>query len=68
MKAKIAKYHHNCKNNFSGYKLKKKIEEVWRNRNSSTESYHQPKVIIDLSFPKPLFLIFVIIDWSPTCR
>ena len=28
MKAKIAKYYHNCKNNFSDYKLKKKIEST----------------------------------------
>ena len=32
MKANIAKYHHNCKNNFSDYKLKKKIESTQKKK------------------------------------
>ena len=41
MKAKIAKYHHNCKNNFSDYKLKKKIESTQKKRAKLSTDYSQ---------------------------
>ena len=42
MKANVAKYHHNCKNNFSGYKSKRKIEST-KKKKAKLSTDHSPK-------------------------
>ena len=58
MKANIAKYHHNCKDSFSDYKLKKKIEGKQKKKvklqtdHSPNLRSSSPRSLIDSSIPK----------------
>ena len=53
MKANIAKYHHNCKNNFSDYKLKKKIVSTQKKKAKlSTDHSSSSQLSTDSSIPK----------------
>ena len=58
MKANIAKYHHNCKNNFSDYILKEKIESTQKKKaklstdHSSKLRFSSSRSSTDSSIPK----------------